>query len=160
MALILKNYQDTVDKFLKLSYDEKVSVCRDSFKALLDYFPDNQMGNLFIVLTQMMGAIYAADSCDYPIERQFIKDVLKVSVVTDEYLKENWSEYSCNKYNNMISEAIEVFPKSIKREFMTIAIGMLTVDGKDYYKEVDMIKKFFFFYDVFDEVFDPYALYY
>lgn len=157
MAKLLSDYMDTVELFLNMSYEEKVSVCRESFLTLLHSFPDDELHNVATILIQMMGAIYESDSCAYPIEKQFIKDVLKLSMITDEYLARHWSNYGVNRYNKIIGDALSMLSKDAKREFVTIAIGMATVDGKENYKEKARIKEFFDFYEVFDEVFDPYA---
>ena len=160
MAKLLSDYIDTVDMFLKMSYEEKVSVCRESYLNILKAFSKEQTDVATAIAIIIMIGIISSDSCISEKEKQFIKDVIRMSMITDEYIEKHKYDFREIQTAREIEAAFETVSRGTKREYVTLAIGMITVDGKDSYQEKSKLKDFFNFYEVFDEVFDPLSLSY
>ena len=149
MAKLLSDYLDTVEMFHKMSYREKVSVCRESFLNILREIAEEDIARAATVAIMVMGSILGCDSCISEQEKQFLKDVTKMSMITDEYIEKHMVDFRSNSVVGAIRYLFETISREIKREYVTIAIGMITVDGKDDYREKAKLKDFFDFYEVF-----------
>ena len=71
MAKLEKDYRESIRMYLKMSYDEKVSICRKAVRSILDSFATEDKLNAAAIIIHIIGSISLCDQVLPPVEKKF-----------------------------------------------------------------------------------------
>lgn len=159
MAKLEKDYRESIRMYLKMSYDEKVSICRKAVRSILDSFVTEDKLNVAAIIIHIIGSISLCDQVLPPVEKKFLMDIITIDSVDENYIKNHYGTFKDYRIDSLIKENMDKFTRDTRREFMTIAIAAATVDGSETFHEEEKIKALFNLHNVFDRVYQFYEFY-
>lgn len=132
MSKVYSTLSACMSDYADMSYEEKYKLASESYYKLLDFLGPIKDTSRIGMTIAFFGVLIRSDPDLYDNGVKLVNDICKYQMVTKEYLKGEFQDYYKSKtlIENDLKEFISGIPHDMQLEMVTMALAILTIDGR------------------------------